>query len=178
MIPPPIALANSAMPNIRSSGITRPPASPRSLVIPAAPAPSLARVLLNPPGLVSSEQKRPPLVWFQIARGLLHPSRTVFSAKRSGREEYRRHNSKRAARNKCALLTRGKPSNRRKLRILLHSLPAWLTPPKQVTSAPGLAQDTGSGALNGTQRSGRDSRSARAMRRLKTNMSARSFKTR
>jgi len=79
MIPPPIALANSAMPNIRSSVITRPPALPRPTVIPAALPLSLARVLLIPPGLVSSEQKRLPLVWFQIARpgafvALPHPS--------------------------------------------------------------------------------------------------------
>ena len=51
------------------------------------------------------------------------------------------------ARNKCALLTRSKPSNRRKLRILLHSFPAWPTPPKQVTPALGLVQDTGRGAF-------------------------------
>ncbi len=150
MIPPPIALAISAMPNIRASVITRPPASRRALVVPAAPAPSLARVLLSPPGLVSSEQKRPPLVWFQIARSGAFCIRSTrfFSANRTGREEYRRHNSKKGhSRNECALLTRGKPSKGRKLRILLHSFPAWLTPPKQVTPAPGLAQDAGSGAF-------------------------------
>jgi hypothetical protein len=49
------------MPNIRSSVITRPPASPRSLVVPAAPAPSLARILLIHSSLVlPSGIKRAP----------------------------------------------------------------------------------------------------------------------
>jgi len=80
MIPPPIALANSAMPNIRSSVITRPPASPRSLVIPAGPAPSLARILLIYLDLDSSElgTPAPGLVPDRQIRGLLHLRHTVF----------------------------------------------------------------------------------------------------
>jgi len=80
-------------------------------------------------------------------QGLFCVQLRSFSANRTGREEYQGRTKKGLARNKCALLTRGKPSNRRKLRILLHSFSAWLTPPKQVTSAPDLAQDTRSGAF-------------------------------
>ena len=58
-----------------------------------------------------------------------------------------RHNSKKGqARNKCALLTRGKPSNRRKLRILLHSFPAGFTS-QACNSSPLIWPDTGSGGF-------------------------------
>jgi len=58
-----------------------------------------------------------------------------------------RHNSKKGqAWNKCALLTRGKPSNRRKLRILLHSFPAGFTS-QACNSPPLIWPDTGSGGF-------------------------------